>query len=94
MERLRQVYGEFQKRHEFKPGVVVRWKTGMKNKKFPRDDHPALVMEVLKTPLTDETKDAGSTYFREPLDIVLGIIHPDGDFLTFYFDSRRFEPWE
>jgi len=36
--------------------------------------------------------DSGSPYFREPLDIVLGFLNGDGDFITYHFDSRRFAP--
>ena len=49
-------------------------------------------MEVLETTIYDDEQRAGSTYFREPLDIVIGLLDDeDGDFITFYFDSRRLQ---
>ena len=42
--------------------------------------------------MIDAGNDSGSPYFREPLDIVLGFVDGDGDFITYHFDSRRFAP--
>jgi len=30
----------------------------------------------------------------EPLDVLSGILHRDGNFLVYHFDSRRFQPYE
>ncbi|WP_267729238.1 hypothetical protein [Niveibacterium sp. 24ML] len=75
----------------FKPGMLVRWKPGLRNKRWPQYNEAAVVVEVLSGPILDDTKDAGFTYFREPLDVILGVRDPDHDFLLFHFDSRRFE---
>jgi len=52
---------------------------------------------VLDAPLLDNEEESGSTYFRDPLSLVLGVIWDRdpgrGDFVTFHFDGRRFEPW-
>lgn len=83
--------------HRFKVGDIVRWKPGFQNRLFPRPDKIAIVLEVLSAPIFDSEKDSSSTYFREPLDIVLGIFLDTGphrgDFLSWHFDSRRFELW-
>jgi hypothetical protein len=42
----------------------------------------------------DDVEDAGSPFFQEPLDVVLGIIDRDGDFFCYHYDSRRFEPFQ
>lgn len=76
----------------FKPGMLVRWKPGLRNKRWPQYNEAAIVVEVLSEPIQDDTKDAGFTYFREPLDVILGVRDPDHDLLLFHFDSRRFEP--
>lgn len=85
-------------RHRFAPGDLVAWKPGLKNRRVPRYGTPAVVVEVLETPVFDNETDSGSTYFREPLDLVLGMIWESGpgrgDFVTFHVDSRRFQPWE
>lgn len=94
---LRERYQSLMERHAFAPGDLVGWKPGMKNKRVPRYGQPAVVIEVLETPVLDGIEEAGSTYFREPLDLVLGMIWDSppgrGDLVTFHFDSRRFQPW-
>ena len=81
----------YQKHHNFQPGQIVRWKAGMKNKKRPAYGEPAIVVEALTSPVFDPEQEAGSAYFREPLDIILGVIDVDGDFSLWHFDSKRFE---
>ena len=45
-----------------------------------------------------DERDAGTTYFREPRDLALGLIWHEGpgrgDLVTFHFDRRRFQPWK
>ncbi|EIC22785.1 hypothetical protein [Thiorhodovibrio frisius] len=83
--------------HRFAPGDLVTWKPGLKNRRVPRSSQPAVVLEVLSEPAFDSEKNSGSPYFREPLDLVLGLFVEDGphrgDFLNWHFDSRRFQPW-
>lgn len=85
------------RRHTFRPGDLVTWKPGMSNKRIPRPGRPAVVVEILPDPVMDPTRDAGDAYFREPLDIVLGVFIEQGrhrgDFIAWHFDSRRFQPW-
>ena len=84
--------------HAFKPGDLVCWKPGMRNRRVPAYGTPAVVLEVLETPIPDSDKESGSTYFHEPLSLVLGLFwnrDPGrGDFVAFHFDGRRFEPWD
>jgi hypothetical protein len=51
------------------------------------------VVERLSAPILDHETESGMTYYREPLDLLLGILHRDGDFLVYHFDSRRFQPY-
>jgi hypothetical protein len=82
--------------HTLRPGMVVQWKTGLKNRRWPALGVPCIVVSVLPEPVCD-TDEAGSTYFREPLDIVVGIFLDSGpargEFLTFHGNSERFQPW-
>jgi hypothetical protein len=80
-------------KHSFKPGLLVRWKDGLKNKAVPEYNQPAIVWEVLQQPVFDNAKTlgAGSRFFNEPLDIVLGVMDDD-TFILFHYDSRRLEP--
>jgi hypothetical protein len=76
---------------KFKPEDVVRWKKGLKNKKYPKEDQVAMVIEELTTPIQQGERDSGSPYFNEPLDLVLGVLDDDEDLMVFHYDKRRFE---
>jgi len=94
IDSLRSAKNAFEKVYDFKLGDIVIWKKGLKNKARPALNEPAIVMEILEEPLKDETeKGAGSAYFNEPLDLVLGMIDDEGDLLIFYYDKRRFQPY-
>ncbi len=83
--------------HTFQKGQFVRWKTGLKNRKMPAFNEPVIVREVLAAPVfdgCDSARCAGSPDFGEPLTLVLAIVDPDGDFVEFRYDGRRFEPAE
>ena len=71
---LRERYRLLTTRHRFAPGELVTWKPGLKNKRHPRYGQPAVVIGVLDSPILDREDEAGSAYFREPLDLVLGLI--------------------
>lgn len=101
LESLAQALGErFQSmgaRETFKPGDLVRWKPGLQNRRYPAPGKIAVVMEVLAEPVLDTERDSGCAYFREPLDLVLGLFVEEGEnrgnFLCWHFDSRRLERW-
>ena len=75
-----------------RPGMLVQWKPGMKNRKTPEYGMPMIVVQVLEQPIIDTSFDSGSVYFRERLDIILGFLDADDDFCMIHYDSRRFEP--
>ena len=79
----------FKTQYTFAVGDIVEWKPQMKNRRSPG---PFVVMEVLDTPVMDDAHDSGTPYYREPLDLVLGQIDGEGDFMTLHYDSRRFQP--
>ncbi len=85
----------FLKKCALQKNQVVKWKHGLKNRRFPLENQPAIIVDILNPILISEEKETGSPYFREPLDILLGFIDEKrGDFLVFHCDSRRFEPYE
>lgn len=94
---LRDHCERFNARQAFAPGDLVTWKQGMRNRKLPAHGEPAVVLEVLATPVLADEQESGSTYFREPFDIVLGLFVDEGpcrgQLLAWHFDSRRFERW-
>ena len=94
---LRERYHQLKEvKHTLRPGMVVTWKPGLKNRRIPAYGKPGIVVSVLETPVFDE-EESGSTYFREPLDIVIGIFLDSGehrgDFLVFHTSSERYQPW-
>lgn len=93
-EKLSSAYQAFHEKHEFEKGQLVEWKEGMKNKLRPRLREPAVVMELLEPPEPDVERDSGTPYFREPLDMVVGVIEKNEEnFLCFHVDKRRFKPF-
>ncbi|MEA1049526.1 hypothetical protein U5801_06875 [Lamprobacter modestohalophilus] len=83
--------------HAFQPDELVCWKPGLRNRRAPTYGTPAVVLEVLDPPIHDGEQESGSTYFRAPLGLVIGLLwnrDPHcGDFVAFHVDGRRFEPW-
>lgn len=88
---LKTTYQTFLKKSIFKVGQLVKWKPNLRNRKLPRDNQPAIVIEVLNEPIISSEQESGSPYFREPLDMILGVLDDDNTLLMFYYDSRRFE---
>lgn len=78
--------------HDFVRGQFVEWKPNLRNRDLPGYGQPAVVLEVLATPLIDEREPSDSPFYREPLDLVLGLLDGDGDLAAIHFDSRRFKP--
>lgn len=88
--QLRELFRRFSDREKFNSGDLVSWKKGLKNRTLPHDGEMAIVIEQLATPVVDNEVSSGSPFFRENLDLIAGVIHDNGDFLVFYYDSRRF----
>jgi len=75
-----------------KVGDIVKWKKGMRNRRFPSSDGVAIVTKVYPEPIYDDkAKDSGSPQFHDPMTVVLGVIDEDGDFVEFHYDGHRFE---
>lgn len=94
LEKLKSIWSSFYDETVFEAGDFVEWKPGMKNRRYPDYGQPVVVMELLEEPVFDSAKDSGSSYYREPLDVVLGFLDSDGDFVSFHFDSRRFQKYD
>lgn len=91
---LRARFDLFVKEHRFAPGTLAVWKPGLRNKKKPEYGEPVIVIEHMADPIYGGNDNSGTPYFREPLDLAAGFVDSDGDFIQFYFDSRRFQPFE
>ena len=90
IKKLQKAHELFTKKHEFRVGDIVEWKPGMENRV---SKGPFVVVEILPEIVMNTEESAGITYFREPLDIVLGQIDEEGDFIFFHYDSRRIQPF-
>jgi hypothetical protein len=75
----------------FTEGDLVTWKPLLRNKDCPQYNEKVIVVEVLSKPILDGTAESISSFYREPLDLILGMLDSDGDFITFHYDSRRFQ---
>ncbi len=93
INQVTDLYNKLRNVHEFKKGQFVKWKKGLKNKKFPTEEQPAIVIKILDEPIYSDF-DSSTPYFREPLDLLLGFIGPNNDFVIFHYDKRRFEPFD
>jgi len=82
--------------NDFHKGQLVRWKPGLRNRLLPGYNEPAIIREVLPAPVYDScerARCANSAEFREPLTLILAILDPDGDFVEYRYDARRFEAY-
>lgn len=98
IDRLKRYYSVLTNKAEDKieVGGLVVWKEGMKNRKRPLYDEPAVVIQLADSEDDahfDPSNDSGSSYYREPLTIQLGVIDSDGELSLYYFDRRRFRPF-
>ena len=89
LEEAQDFVKRYHETETFKPGDLVVWKPGMKNKKNPLYDAPVVVLEVFE-PLRNMA-DTGTTYGAEPLDMrCIQLKDSDGDLNAFAHDSHRF----
>ena len=93
VEFLKEKYALLMEKHTFKPGDLVRWKEGLRNKTGDYES-AYIVVESLDEPILDTNRDASSSYFREPLDVCIMTLDNDGDGAFMWLDSRRIEPWQ
>jgi len=89
IELLEKRYSAFSDKEVFKPGELIKWKPGLRNKGGLKYDDFAIVVDVLQDPIFDTEKDSGSPYFKEPLDMLVAFLDSDNDFIVLHVDSRR-----
>ncbi|HLO83669.1 MAG TPA: hypothetical protein VK203_01470 [Nostocaceae cyanobacterium] len=91
--KLQSACNNLLKKESFQVGQLVKWKENLKNRRLPYKNQPAIVVAILDEPIISNEEESGSPYFKETLDIVLGILVEEDTFLTFHYDSRRFEAY-
>jgi len=94
-DKLNTTYRVFLECYEFNEGQFVEWKQGLKNRFLPRLREPAIIIKLLKSPEFDTEKDSGTPYFKEPLDMIIGVLEENEEnLLFFHVDKRRFKPFD
>ncbi len=88
---LKEAHQSMEVEHKFEVGDLVQFKPRMAIKKM--HGGVAIVRRVLDEPIVSDEQGSGTPYFREPLDIILGLLDKSGDFLEYHMDSRRLEPY-
>ncbi|NJL99048.1 MAG: hypothetical protein HC924_09650 [Synechococcaceae cyanobacterium SM2_3_2] len=91
--KLKELYESFSFQHVFSEGSLIQWKPNLKTMRKPYYNEPGIVIKVLDEPIYRDLEDSESVYFREPLDLIVGLIDNDDDFIVLHFDSRRFMPF-
>ncbi len=89
-EKLKDLQKRYSEPVDFKPGDIVRWKEGLKNRNGFEYGEPLIVMGYA----FDKVNEDHNPYhpmFNEPLDLKVGHLLSDGLFAIFYVDSSRME---
>lgn len=93
IQDLKKSYEAYISNESLSTGDVISWKPGMRNRTLPNYRQPAIVIEKMQYPIFDESQNAGSQYFHEPLDLRVGFLDDNNQFVTYFYDSRRFEKY-
>lgn len=90
-DNLREALRIFESKVQFGSGDLVQWKKFMKDSFLPHNGAPAIVVRYLDEAILVGKNGAVLT---EPLDIVLGFLDGDNEFVTGHYSSNRFMAWE
>ncbi len=88
-EEMADFGNRYLKKHEFKPGDLVKWKKGLRNCRMPAEGSAGVVMEVI--PGQRENISEGHMQYA-PADVRVGVIIKGG-FEGFWLDGSRLEPY-
>ena len=91
-QALIETFATYARPVDLKPGDIVKWKPGMKNKRRPAEDELAVVVEIYPQPVYRHyAKFAGSPVYDEPINARIALLDHDGEFMVYGFDLARFE---
>lgn len=94
-QALAEAFATYARPVDLKPGDIVKWKPGMKNKRRPAEDELAVVVEIYPQPIFRHfAKFAGSPVYDEPINARIALLDHDGEFMAYGFDLSRFEKVE
>ena len=94
-EVLASMLMEFNYKHEFRPGMIVRQKPQCAIFNLYSDNGLAIVVEVLAEALMEPTANSNQRQYRQPMDMIVGARMVGGSapkFTLWHVNSRRFEP--
>lgn len=78
--------------HGLKPGMLVTWKKGLRNRNWPFDGQPAYLVDILVDNVSPET-DSGDPRYMEPLTARILLKTPCDDFEIYTVDLQRLQPY-
>lgn len=88
---LSEALGLYQDVQEFSAGDFVQWKPMMRNRRFPLESVPAIVVDRIDPPLTT---DADGDRLMEPRDLLIAFLDGDQEFVLAQVAARRFTEWK
>lgn len=87
---LSEAYESYSSVETFTPGMLVQWKSSMRNRPLPVYGAPVVVIGYLSEP---QWVDVDGDPLTEPRDIQIGLLDGDGDFAVYTFNSARLTTW-
>jgi hypothetical protein len=91
LEELKEAGSLYLQKHQFRPGDIVRNKSGLSETKLPIDGQPAIVLEVMLGRRSNNNEHGHRLEFA-PNEIRIGVIK-NGSFHGYWADANRFEPF-
>ncbi|WP_128330898.1 hypothetical protein [Apibacter sp. HY039] len=92
ISKLKNIAKNYNKKSVFEVGDLVQWKIGLKNRKKPEYNQPAIVIEVLEEPINEHINDkVGVSNLNEKLSLALGFLSENNEFQISYYSQKRFE---
>lgn len=90
IEMLQDMRRDYETKHEFRPGMIVRQKKGITEYKEFSDNGVAIVIRMIDPPLQAEWEPGRPV--TGPFDMEIGERIQDGYFMLFRVNSQRYEP--
>lgn len=76
---------------KFEVGQLIQWKTSMRNRPYPAESVPVVIVEVLNPPVTLDTD---GEHLIEPRDLLVGFLDGDRIFRLTQVPSARFRSFK
>jgi hypothetical protein len=81
----------YQDIQQFSRGDFVQWKPMMRNRRYPLESVPAIVVDRVDPPITT---DADGDRLVEPRDLLIAVLDGDREFVLAQVPARRFTEWK